>query len=93
MANLAQIGRVQFAYATDLEVIEALKVCIKEEGIIPALETTHAFVQAFKDAPKYTVDDCIIINQSGRGDKDIFTVADALKDISWKQFLKSRSRN
>ena len=57
------------------------------EGLIPALESSHAFVQAFKEAPNLSSDDVIIINQSGRGDKDIFTVADAFEDPKWREFI------
>jgi len=91
LAHLKQTGRVQFVAATDTEVIEALKLCMKKEGIIPALESAHAFVQAFKDAPILSKDKCVIINQSGRGDKDIFTVADAIGDPAWEQFIKNKA--
>jgi len=62
-----------------------------KEGIIPALESSHAFAQAFKEAPTLPKDDVIIINQSGRGDKDIFTVADAIDDPKWKEFIKGKA--
>jgi tryptophan synthase beta chain len=62
------------------------------EGIIPALESAHAFVQAFKEAPGLTPDQAIIINQSGRGDKDIFTIAHAYDDPSWKEFIIARAK-
>ncbi|MBT4363824.1 MAG: tryptophan synthase subunit beta, partial [Desulfobacteraceae bacterium] len=87
LANLNESGRVRFESATDSEVVEALSLSIKKEGLIPALESAHAFVQAFKEAPKLSIDDIIIINQSGRGDKDIFTVADAFEDPKWKEFI------
>ena len=77
-------GRVRFESATDREVVQALELTMRTEGLIPALESSHAFVQAFKEAPNMTSDDCIIINQSGRGDKDIFTVADAFEDPAWQ---------
>ncbi|HGY12287.1 MAG TPA: tryptophan synthase subunit beta, partial [Desulfobacterales bacterium] len=64
---------------------------IKKEGLIPALESAHAFVQAFKEAPKLSKEDIILINQSGRGDKDIFTVADAFDDPGWKEFIKKKA--
>jgi tryptophan synthase beta chain len=63
---------------------------MKKEGIIPALESSHAFVQAFKEAPQLTPEDAIIINMSGRGDKDIFTIAHAFNDPSWKEFIIKR---
>ena len=69
----------------------ALSFTIKKEGLIPALESTHAFVQAFKEAKELSKDDAIIINQSGRGDKDIFTVADAFSDPKWENFIKHKA--
>ena len=87
IAALSRQGRARFASATDREVIDALALTMKKEGIIPALESAHAFVQAFKEAPDLSPTDSIIINQSGRGDKDIFTIADAFNDPSWKQFI------
>jgi tryptophan synthase beta chain len=87
LANLHEEKRVRFEAATDAEVVEAVKLAIQKEGIIPALESAHAFAQAIKEAPRMNKDDIIVINQSGRGDKDIFTVADALKDNAWEQFI------
>jgi tryptophan synthase beta chain len=87
LSNLKESGRVRFEAATDNEVVEALKLTIRKEGLIPALESTHAFVQAFREAPQLSSDDVIVINQSGRGDKDIFTIADAIDDPKWKQFI------
>ena len=90
LAHLGDSGRVRFAAATDQEVIAALSLTMRTEGIIPALESAHAFVQAFKDAPKLNRHDAIIINMSGRGDKDIFTIAHAFDDPSWKRFIIDR---
>ena len=87
LAHLKESGRVRFEAATDREVIEALALTMKKEGVIPALESAHAFVQAFKEAPELEKTDCILINQSGRGDKDIFTVADAFEDSKWQEFI------
>ena len=64
---------------------------MQKEGIIPALESAHAFVQAFKEAPEMSPDQTIIINQSGRGDKDIFTIADAFQDPEWNQFIINKA--
>ena len=66
---------------------------MQQEGIIPALESAHAFAQVFKEAPKLSKDDSIIINQSGRGDKDIFTIADAYDDESWKEFIIAKAQD
>ncbi len=74
LAYLTQTDRINVKTATDVEVLEACQLCMSKEGLIPALESTHAFVQAFKDAPHYTSNDCIVINQSGRGDKDILAL-------------------
>ncbi|MFT5444291.1 MAG: tryptophan synthase beta chain [Myxococcota bacterium] len=87
LSHLHAEGRVRFEAATDKEVVDALALTIKKEGLIPALESTHAFVQAFKEAPKMGKDEIILINQSGRGDKDIFTVADAFGDPQWEKFI------
>ena len=92
LADLAEKKRVRFEAATDDEVMQALDLTMRKEGIIPALESAHAFVQAFKEAPRLSPDDAIIINQSGRGDKDIFTIAHAFDDPSWKEFIIARGR-
>jgi tryptophan synthase beta chain len=65
---------------------------MKKEGIIPALESAHAFVQAFKEVSALSPDDAVVINMSGRGDKDIFTIAQAFDDPSWKQFIIDRAK-
>jgi tryptophan synthase beta chain len=91
LAYLKESGRVRFESATDREVVDAMSLTIKKEGLVPALESAHAFVQAFKEAPKLSKEDIILINQSGRGDKDIFTVADAFDDPRWKEFIKKKA--
>lgn len=92
LSDLWERKKVRFESATDDEVMEALDLTMKMEGIIPALESTHAFVQAFKEAPKISSDEAIIINQSGRGDKDIFTIAHAFGDPSWQEFIVERAK-
>jgi tryptophan synthase beta chain len=87
LAHLRETGRVRFEAATDREVVDALALTVRKEGIIPALESAHAFAQAFKEAPLLPKDAVILINQSGRGDKDIFTIADAFEDPSWRKFI------
>jgi tryptophan synthase beta chain len=91
LANLRETGRVRFEAATDREVIDALSLTIRKEGLIPALESAHAFAQAIKEAPALSEDDIVLINQSGRGDKDIFTVADAFEDPQWRSFIKAKA--
>jgi tryptophan synthase beta chain len=92
LTDLWEKGRVRFAAATDKEVMAALDLTMKKEGIIPALESAHGFVQAFKEAGELTADDAIIINMSGRGDKDIFTIAHAFGDPSWQEFIIKRAK-
>ena len=91
LADLRETGRVRFAAATDEQVIDALGLVVRKEGLIPALESSHAFAQGFAEAGEMNSDDCIIINQSGRGDKDIFTVADAFKDPDWNAFIQAKA--
>ncbi len=91
LADLWEKKAVRFEAATDDEVIEALDLTMRMEGIIPALESAHAFVQAFKEASEMAKDEAIIINMSGRGDKDIFTIAHAYGDPSWKEFIIDRA--
>jgi tryptophan synthase beta chain len=70
--------RIEYAYATDDEVMEAFQLCSRLEGIIPALESTHALVHGFKRAKAMRQDEVLIINLSGRGDKDVQQVAKIL---------------
>jgi tryptophan synthase beta chain len=84
-------GRIRFEAATDEEVIEATRLVMRKEGIIPALESAHALAGAFKEAGEMSRDDVIIVNLSGRGDKDIFTIADALGDAAWKSFIMTKA--
>jgi len=91
LASLNESGRVRFEAATDRQVVAAVSLTMQKEGLIPALESAHAFARAFQEAPDVSAQDSIIINQSGRGDKDIFTVADALKDSQWKEFIMAKA--
>ncbi|MDP2699165.1 tryptophan synthase subunit beta [Thalassospira sp.] len=77
-AWLKDIGRVDYVSITDREALDAFKLCSELEGIIPALEPSHALAHVAKVAPKMSPDQIIIVNVCGRGDKDIFTVAEAL---------------
>jgi len=91
LSHLGEGGRVRFCAATDEEVIKAMEITMEKEGLIPALESAHAFAQAFKEAGELASQDIIVINQSGRGDKDIFTVADAFNDPEWKAFIREKA--
>jgi tryptophan synthase beta chain len=87
LSHYKDTGRVRFESATDQEVVEALQLTVRSEGLIPALESAHAFAGAFREASQMSPEQVILINQSGRGDKDIFTVADAFDDPGWKAFI------
>ena len=75
---LHDIGRVEYVSATDTEALDAFQLCTRTEGIIPALEPAHALAHVAKIAPAMSPEQIIIMNLCGRGDKDIFTVAEAL---------------
>lgn len=77
-AHLHDQGRATYTSISDTEALAAFQLLSKREGIIPALESAHAIAEAHKRAPTMTTDQIILVNLSGRGDKDIFTVADAL---------------
>ncbi|MEM9724421.1 MAG: tryptophan synthase subunit beta [Pseudomonadota bacterium] len=77
-AWLRDTGRVEYVYATDQEALEAFQMSCRLEGIIPALEPSHALAHVAKLAPTLPQDHLMVMNMCGRGDKDIFTVADAL---------------
>lgn len=88
IADLFDKKRVMMTSATDKEVIAAYQMLAKTEGIIPALESSHAIAEAIKLAPTLSKNKIIIVNLSGRGDKDLFIVAKALKDKKFAEFLK-----
>jgi len=75
---LHETGRVQYVSVTDDEALEAFKLCTKVEGIIPALEPAHALAHVIKIAPELPKDHLLVMNLCGRGDKDVFAVAERL---------------
>lgn len=91
LADLSAKGRVQMERASDAEVIAAIKLLMATEGIIPALESSHALAAAIRAAPSLTKDSVLLVNLSGRGDKDIFTIASAFDDASWGRFLRKKA--
>ena len=78
-AWLRDQGRVDYTYATDVEALDAFQRLARLEGIIPALESAHAVAEVIKRAPTLRPDQIVIINLSGRGDKDVAQVADLVK--------------
>ena len=75
---LRDTGRVNYVPITDKEALEAFQLCTRLEGIIPALEPSHALAEVIKRAPKMDKDQILVMNLCGRGDKDVFTVGKAL---------------
>jgi tryptophan synthase beta chain len=71
-------GRVEYVSVTDNEALEAFHLCCKQEGILPALEPAHALAHVMRTAPQLPKDHLLVMNMCGRGDKDVFTVADAM---------------
>lgn len=88
LAYLESIGRLKFSSALDKEVIAAFDLVAKLEGILPALESCHALVEAIKLAPKLSSNQVMVVNLSGRADKDIFILAREFKDQGFCKFLK-----
>ena len=79
-AWLHEQGRVEYVSATDDEALEAFQICCRQEGIIPALETAHALAEVAKRAPTLPREHLMVVNLSGRGDKDMTSVAHHLGD-------------
>jgi tryptophan synthase beta chain len=75
---LKETGRVNYVSVTDAEALDAFQLTCRLEGIIPALESSHAIAHVMRIAPKLAADKLIVLGLSGRGDKDVFTVANAL---------------
>lgn len=92
LAYLSQQGRVIPDSATDDEVTEAFSLLMKTEGIIPALESSHGLAGGFKRARQMKPEQNLVINLSGRGDKDIFTVARAFPQPEWAGFLQREAQ-
>ena len=90
LAHLHEVGRLRFESATDDEVIGALRQLMRTEGIIGALESVHALAGALREVRGMRPEQAVLINLSGRGDKDIFTIADALGDENWVRFLEQK---
>jgi tryptophan synthase beta chain len=88
LAHLGREGRVEFCSATDEEVLQALQFFARNEGVVFALESAHAGAEAIKLAPQLPKNKAIVINMSGRGDKDIFISAKHVNPEPWLRFLK-----
>jgi tryptophan synthase beta chain len=92
LADLAEKKRIIFTYATDDEVLDAVKLTAAKEGILPALESAHALVEAFKRAGALAKDKIMVVNISGRGDKDLFIIAPYFGGKEWVEFLQKEQK-
>lgn len=88
LAYLGASGRVEFTRASDQEALDALRVFARNEGVIFALESAHAGAQVLKTAKELGPGKTVIVNMSGRGDKDIFITAKELTPQTWKDFMQ-----
>ena len=89
LAALGESGRVEFTAILDKEALEAVKFFARNEGILFALESAHAGAAAMKIAKELPKDKALVINMSGRGDKDIFITSPVFRPEKWKEFLKA----
>ena len=89
LAALGESGRVEFTSILDKEALDALKFFARNEGILFALESAHAGAAAMKIAKELPKDKALVINMSGRGDKDIFITSPVFRPEKWKEFLKA----
>jgi len=87
LAALGTSGRVEFSRATDAEALEALQFFARNEGVVFALESAHGAAEAIRVAKELPADRAVIVNMSGRGDKDLFITAKRLDEKRWKEFL------
>jgi len=93
LAYLGKIGRIDFTTANDDEALETVRFFARHEGIVFALESAHAGAESIKLAPTLPKDKAIVVNMSGRGDKDIFILAHHLDRLNWKNFLEEEANN
>lgn len=91
LAALGVSGRVEFRTSSDEAALEAMGLFARKEGLVFALESAHAAAQVVEMAPKMGRDEVIVVNMSGRGDKDLFIAARAMKPEAWKRFLESEA--
>ncbi len=87
LATLGKQGRIEFTYARDEEALNAVKFFARNEGVLFAMESAHAGAEAIKLAPTLPKDKAIIVNMSGRGDKDVFITCPVFRRNEWLSFL------
>lgn len=91
LAELGESGRVEFTTALDSEALEALQFFARTEGLVFALESAHAGAAGMRIAAECPADRAVVINMSGRGDKDLFIAARELNVEGWADFLKQEA--
>ena len=89
LAALGETGRIEYTSITDAEALEALAFFARNEGVLFALESAHAGAAAIRLARSVPPGKAVIVNMSGRGDKDLFITSPAFRPESWKEFLAS----
>ena len=87
-AFLYTTKRVEYVNVSDQEALSAFKLLAEKEGIIPALESSHAVAYAIKEVPRMSKEQIVVVNISGRGDKDLFITAKELDNDNWQRFLR-----
>ena len=93
LAHLGRTGRIEFVRVEDREAVAALDFFARQEGLIFALESAHAAAAAMSLAPTLPSDQALVINMSGRGDKDLFILAPVLDGPAWGEFLRREAEN
>jgi tryptophan synthase beta chain len=93
LASLGREGRIEFTSASDDQSLSALRFFAAHEGLIFALESAHAGAAALELAPDLPKNRAIIVHMSGRGDKDLFILANQLAGKDWKRFLSEEARD
>jgi tryptophan synthase beta chain len=88
LAHLGKTGRVEFTRASDSEALEGVRFFAENEGLVFAMESAHAAAAAMRLAPSMPKNKALVVNMSGRGDKDIFIMARALDGANWRTFLQ-----
>ena len=91
LAALGVAGRLEFARATDKEALEALQFFARKEGVVFALESAHGAAEAIRMARELPSEKAIVVNMSGRGDKDLFITARELDGDRWREFLRNEA--
>ena len=93
LAHLGEKGRIEFRRVGDKEALDAVRFFAEKEGLVFALESAHAGAEALKLAREYSSNKAIVVNMSGRGDKDLFILAQQIDPDNWNTFLRKESQD